>query len=316
MLCSCTATESSAQNTVTPSQIDSNSFANIPEVWRPLAMRLARDGIYGEKVNELLIDLGSTPTQAPMGRKIRELYNKHFYPRPKNAITSPYYKGVVTEANAQLCRNYIDEHKQAFERAEKRFGVPPAIASALLFVETRLGRVLGDIPENAFYTLASMAVSTKAEDIDEWLPKLKDYKNHLNWINETMLKRSDWAYTETKALISHIIKDHLSTSDLPGSIYGAVGLCQFMPSNISVYGMDGNGDGKIDLFNPADAIASLSNYLARHGWKAGLSQINQHKLLMTYNHSSVYANTILALSHLIDGKPLPRIPNKKRVRAS
>lgn len=278
---------------------------HIAPVWQPLAKRLAKDGLYGPEVEKLLAELGSKPTEAPMGRKMRELYNRHFFPKSVSKTSrEPYYKGVVTPANAELCKQYIKEHQQAFLEAQKRFGVSPAIASALLFVETRLGKVLGDIPENAFYTLASMSVCTKPQDIESWLGKMPGYQKHLDWMQETMRKRSDWAYAETRALIRHMLQDHIRPEGLPGSIYGAVGLCQFMPSNISVYGADGDGDGKVDLFNPPDAIFSLANYLAKHGWKAGLSENRQHQLLMTYNHSTVYANTILALSKLVEGKPI------------
>lgn len=76
-----------------------------------------------------------------------------------------------------------------------------------------------------------------------------------------------------------------------------------MPSNIAVYGADGDGDGKVDLFSVPDAVASLSNYLAKHGWKPGISRARQHTLLMAYNHSQTYANTILALSDLVAQPP-------------
>lgn len=268
-------------------------------VWRPLIERLARDGVNRAEADALMAGLPPAPTQAPMGRKIRELYQKQFLGGSRGQPRQAFYKGVVTRANAELCRQYIREHAAAFARAEARFGVSPAIASSLLFVETRLGKVLGDVPENAFYTLASMAVSVNPGDIERWLPKLPGYQTRLGWIAETMRKRSDWAYNEFRALIKHMIKDKVPPSRLPGSIYGAVGLCQFMPSNISAYGADGDGDGRVDLFEPADAIASLANYLARHGWKKGQSRERDHKLLMTYNHSVTYANTILALSALV-----------------
>lgn len=268
-------------------------------VWDSLAKKLARDGIAGPEVDQLLAELGSVPTQAPMGRKMRELYRKRFFPRSAQTSGQKYYKGVVTEANASLCRTYIREHREAFEKARAKYGVPPSIACALLFVETRLGRVLGDIPENAFYTLASMSVSSTPADISSWLDKMPGYQNHMEWLTETMARRADWAYNETKALIRHMLKDGITPDRLPGSIYGAVGLCQFMPSNIPVYGADGDGDGQVDLFNPSDAIASLSNYLYRHGWKSGLSNARQHKILMSYNHSVVYANTIMALARLV-----------------
>lgn len=278
---------------------------NAPEVqlapkWKELAARLAKDGVAGPEVDALLASLNPVPTQAPMGRKISELYKKQFYPKSGKATgKQKYYKGVVTAANAELCRQFIAEHQSAFDAAWKNYGVPPAIGSALLFVETRLGKVLGDVPENAFYTLASMAVSTTPEDISDWLPKLKDSSQHLGWIEETMRKRSEWAFNETAALLKHMIKDKIPPSRLPGSIYGAVGLCQFMPSNISPYGADGDNDGRIDLFNAPDAIASLSNYLYRHGWKTNMSRERQHEILMTYNHANIYANTILALADLI-----------------
>lgn len=290
---------------------------NYAAVWQPLANCLAKDGIAGPQVDKLLAQLGDTPTQSPMGRKIKELYNRKFFPRPKSESASIYYKGVVTQAHAQECRNYIKNHQSFFDAAYAKYGVPPSIAAALLFVETRLGRVLGDIPENAFFTLASMAISTKPQDINDWLPQLKNYQAHLDWIKETMQKRAQWAYTETAALIRHMIQDNIKPTQLPGSIYGAVGLCQFMPSNISIYGADGDNDGRIDLFNPADAIFSLARYLAKHGWKANLPKAGQHKILMTYNHSTVYANTIMALAALInDEKPEKTIkPVKRRTKA-
>lgn len=282
---------------------ETGASLDLPPAWSELRHKLARDGVSGPEVSALLALLPQQPTQSPMGRKISELYRSRFVPGSRKK-TSPdtWYKGVVTEANAQLCRNYIREHEAAFKQAEHKYGVSPAIASALLFVETRLGKVLADVPENAFYILASMAVCDTPSDISEWLPKLPDYSKHMDWLRETMQKRSQWAYEEVLALIRHMIRDKIPPSRLPSSIYGAIGLCQFMPSNISTYGADGDGDGIVDLFNPSDAIASLSFYLAKHGWKAGLDKARQHKLLMTYNHSQVYANTILALSDLVEGR--------------
>ncbi|WP_300554622.1 lytic murein transglycosylase [Desulfovibrio sp.] len=285
--------------------------AVIAPAWRPLADRLAADGLSGPRVDALLATLSATPTQSPMGRKMRELYNRKFFPKPPStAPAALYYKGVLTDANVQLCRQFVAQNKRAFDQAEARFGVPSSIAVSLLFVETRLGKVLADVPENAFYTLASMSVTRQPSDIPDWLPRMPGYQEHLDWFAEIMPKRADWAYKEVKALVEHMLRDNIDPHHLPSSIYGAVGLCQFMPSNIATYGADGDGDGKVDLFTIPDAVASLSNYLAKHGWKPGLPRTRQHQILMAYNHAAIYANTILALSDMINGAPSPEASAK------
>ena len=283
----------------------------IAPAWRPLADRLAADGLSGPRVDALLATLSATPTQSPMGRKMRELYNRKFFPKPPStAPAALYYKGVLTDANVQLCRQFVAQNKRAFDQAEARFGVPSSVAVSLLFVETRLGKVLADVPENAFYTLASMSVTRQPSDIPDWLPRMPGYQEHLDWFAEIMPKRADWAYKEVKALVEHMLRDNIDPHHLPSSIYGAVGLCQFMPSNIATYGADGDGDGKVDLFTIPDAVASLSNYLAKHGWKPGLPRTRQHQILMAYNHAAIYANTILALSDMINGAPSPEAAAK------
>lgn len=271
--------------------------------WDELARRLAADGVSGPQVDALLATLPSVPTQSPMGRKINALYQRRFFPKPPStAPAARYYKGVLTEANAQACRDFLAAHAAAFDVAEQRYQVPRSIAVSLLFVETRLGKVLADVKENAFYTLASMAVTRTPESISGWLPKMKDYEKHRDWFEQTMPRRADWAYKETRALVVYMTREGISPDQLPSSVYGAVGLCQFMPSNIDVYGADGNGDGRVNLFEIPDAVASLANYLYRHGWRTGLDRARQHKILMAYNHSSVYANTILALSDMVEGR--------------
>lgn len=129
----------------------------VASAWKDLSRRLAADGISGPRVDALLAGLPATPTQSPMGRKIKALYNRKFFPAPpSDKPQAQYYKGVVTDANARLCRQFITANSKAFRQAEQRYGVPSSIAAALLFVETRLGKVLGDTSENAFYTLVSL----------------------------------------------------------------------------------------------------------------------------------------------------------------
>lgn len=289
---------------------------SVPVVWQGVLARLAADGISGPDVDRMFIALGDQATQDPMGRKVRELYTKTFLRKPPdpNAPKVPrlrLYKGVVTPENAQTCRNFIEQNTAAFMRAQQRYGVPPEIAAALLFVETRLGTSMGK--ERALYTLASMARSDTPDTIIDWLPQLPDYTLRIEWMQELMPKRAEWAYKELKALVVHLRTQGIEASTVPGSIYGAVGMCQFMPSNLVPYGADGDDDGVIDLFTVPDAVESLSNYLSKHGWKVDSNRAAQHAVLKTYNRVDIYANTIMALADLIAGRNLP-LPTDAKVK--
>ncbi|MEE9303282.1 MAG: lytic murein transglycosylase, partial [Thiotrichaceae bacterium] len=61
----------------------------------------------------------------------------------------------------------------------------------------------------------------------------------------------------------------LNPVTLMGSSAGAVGLCQFMPSNFKTLGVDFNNNGSCNLWDPVDAIGSVANYFSKHGWRKG-----------------------------------------------
>jgi len=86
---------------------------------------------------------------------------------------------------------------------------------------------------------------------------------------------------------------------IASSYAGAVGYAQFMPTNILAYAQDGDQDGRIDLLVHADAIASIANYLKRHGWRPGISREQQEKAIYAYNPSSFYVNAILKVADLL-----------------
>ncbi len=271
--------------------------------WNELVARLKKDGLYANDIENALKSMTEGPSPLPMSRKIKELYTKYYLSPPKEEKPSPekprprVYKDTITSDTIKKCRHYLTTYKATFAAAEKKYGVPKEIAVALLFVETRLGEFLGR--EKAFVTLAGMAASRTKEHVTEILAELPVSEEHYPWLDELLIKRSDWAYKELVALIVNLRAANLHLLDVPGSIYGAFGLCQFMPSNVEHYGADGNGDKRVNLFETPDAIFSLSNYLKENGWKAKLNQAGQHKVLKRYNFSDVYANTILELAKAI-----------------
>ncbi len=290
--------------------------ATLPEAWRELGLRLQADGLYAADLDDIFRRL-AMPSQDPMGRKVRELYRNAFTPPPPppppgTPPKKPVYINpkVVNEENAALCRQFLADNSEAFARAEARYGVPGDIAVSLLFVETRLGEYLGQ--NDVFYTLASMAASRRPEQIPDWLARLDEPETRLDWIRERMEQRSDWAYKELTAFIRYARAYNFQMLSVPGSVYGAMGMCQFMPSNLKPYGADGNADGVVNLFVADDAIASLSNYLVENGWKPELDRAARHKVLKRYNRLNIYANNILCLADLVRGEPMgkPVIPGQ------
>ena len=279
--------------------------------WNDLVARLKMD-MPDAPIEDYFADLPAYSTM-PMAVKIKELYTAAFVrkkpvddgkPKPP---PSGIYRGVVTQANMDKCQEFLLAHKAAFDVLEQRYKVPRDIVVALLMVETKLGTYLGSA--DAFWSLASMAAADTPDRIRSGLT-VDITPDKETWLATKLEERSAWAYKELKALINHCAIQTLNPKGMPGSVYGAVGICQFMPSNLSYYTDDGDNDGIIDLFTEADAIVSVGKYLTKHGWLEASSVEHQRKTLRRYNNSTRYANTILALAYsLRAGSPKQGPPN-------
>jgi membrane-bound lytic murein transglycosylase B len=85
-------------------------------------------------------------------------------------------------------------------------------------------------------------------------------------------------------------ENNLDINSVQGSYAGAMGYGQFISSSYRAYAIDYDGDGYADLFNSVpDAIASIANYLKKHGWKrdgAIVQKVVLNKVNKTYNHQS------------------------------
>lgn len=127
-------------------------------------------------------------------------------------------------------------------RAQREFGVPAEVIVAIIGVETFYGRNTGGY--RVFDALTTLAF---------------DYP-----------RRSDFFRNELKQFLLLARDQHISPLLPRGSYAGASGLPQFMPGSVRAYAVDYDGDGRIDLSDePADAIGSVGNYLARHDWQPG-----------------------------------------------
>jgi hypothetical protein len=86
--------------------------------------------------------------------------------------------------------------------------------------------------------------------------------------------------------------------DLSVSSAGAEGWMQFLPAEWAQYGVDANGDGFKDPYNPADAIFTAARYL-----KAAGGNTDIHGAVYSYNHSQAYVDTVMLRAQLLGGTP-------------
>ena len=68
---------------------------------------------------------------------------------------------------------------------------------------------------------------------------------------------------------------------------------QFLPSAYVKFGIDADGDGRISLFAPPDALASIANFLSSYGWRDEDDELLKKHVIWRYNHSEAYVDTVL-----------------------
>ncbi len=163
-----------------------------------------------------------------------------------------------------------------FSHIESRFGVPAGPLIAIWGMETGFGSYLGNE-----HTLS--AVSTLAFDC----------------------RRSAYFTEQLYAALKLVER-----GDLPinarGAAHGEIGQTQFLPKNVVTYGVDGDGDGHINLVGSrADALSSTANFLRGHGWRAGAGyQPGEPNFaaIQGWNAATVYQQAIAIMGAQIDGQ--------------
>jgi membrane-bound lytic murein transglycosylase B len=210
------------------------------------------------------------------------------------------YDQFLSEKNIERAQAYLNEHETAFQQAENSCGVERQVIAAIILVETKLGQYLGE--RAVFNTLSTMAALEDPVTREYFWSNLSEERRlSKKDFEEKADRKSDWAYKELKAFLTYVGKEKIDPLAPTGSYAGALGICEFMPSNILVYGQDGNGDGRIDLFEHADAIASIARYLKNYGWHPGIRKEDAYKVVLHYNRSSYYANTVLKVAERLKG---------------
>ena len=277
--------------------------AGLDPAWQALITRLVNDGFDKEEMEAIFGRLGpASYSPAFMAAKITELYgipgigiNRDTAPAP----THPEgYTPPVADITVGSCLEFIKEHKATLEAIEKAHGVHAPTILAVLLIETSLGQDLGRDP--ALRALAGMAATSSPEMLESLGNNRQKARVRASSLASTLKTKSEWAYTELKALLRYAEQRSCDPSMIPGSIYGAVGLCQFMPSNVELFGVDGDNDGIIDLFHLPDAMYSIASYLEANGWRGAKTDAQQNRVIRTYNNDAVYASVVLGTSKRLE----------------
>lgn len=173
--------------------------------------------------------------------------------------TTPWYKYRRIFLDQKRINNGIQfyrSHEAVLNEAYDKYGVSPFIIVAILGVETRYGKVMGN--DKVIEALATIGF---------------DYP-----------KREAFFTKELRAFLQMAKEEDMNPLSPLGSYAGAMGMAQFMPSSYLHYAVDYEGDGKRDLWhNPNDAIFSIANYLAEHGWQRDQLIVDEALLLLNYD---------------------------------
>ena len=176
--------------------------------------------------------------------------------------------GLLTSESFERCRSFIAAHAVAFDAAFVLYGVPREIICGHLRLETDFGipttltpHPLGTVP--AFTRLVSLYVRRPLRARSD----------------ASFARRQAFAVNQLTLLLRAAVANGWDLLAVPGSQTGAIGLAQFEPSAFSV-AVDGDGDGKIDLFDPEDAILSIAHYLVTRGWDGNLD--HQRRAIYAY----------------------------------
>ncbi|MGH6779783.1 MAG: lytic murein transglycosylase, partial [Bradyrhizobium sp.] len=185
----------------------------------------------------------------------------------------------------QQGKAHIKKYAAAFAREKKQYGVPPAVIAAFWGLESDFGADIGKLP--TLPSLVSLAYDCR---------------------------RSQRFQNETVAALKIIDRGDLTPSQMIGSWAGELGQTQFLPTRYLNYGVDYDGDGRIDLLHSApDVIGSTANYISKGlKWRRGEPWLEEVRMPADFPWEKADLTIQLPRAKLArlgvtypDGRPLP-----------
>jgi membrane-bound lytic murein transglycosylase B len=192
-----------------------------------------------------------------------------------------YIGGAVTAQRLERGRQIAAEWSQTLDAVERAYGVPRAVVLGVWGMETNFGSFTGSI-----YVVRALATLA-----------FTGY-------------RGDFFRGELIAALQILEQDHVGRDAMLGSWAGAMGQTQFMPSSFLKYAVDGDRDGRRDIWSTVpDALASTANYLRRQGWQPSLPWGFEVELPEGFDYRNFrqsYASWMGLGLRRADGKSMPR----------
>lgn len=169
----------------------------------------------------------------------------------------PWYEfqvGNSSQAKINAGRKFYAQNRAVIDRAAMQYGVPPEIIVAIIGIETNYGANKGNV--RVADSLATLAF---------------DYP-----------RRGEFFQGELVEFLKMTKEENRNPFDFTGSFAGAMGLPQFMPSSYRKWAVDGDGDGRRNIWHSTpDAAASVASYLKGYGWQSGGKMIIPVSLQIT-----------------------------------
>lgn len=175
---------------------------------------------------------------------------------------------------AATSKKRIARNPGFYQALEQRYGVPAGILVAIHGMETGFGRTMGNVP-------VISSITTVAYDC----------------------RRASFFTPHAIAALKMVDRGMLSATQ-KGAAHGELGHTQFLPGNALRYGVDANGDGRVDFYNESDALASTANFLRQKGWQPGQPYqqgTSNFRVLNEWNAATVYQQAIALVAAQIDG---------------
>jgi membrane-bound lytic murein transglycosylase B len=168
-----------------------------------------------------------------------KVYPESVVPRVKPPTTK-FSANILAIDSIARGRDFLEAYKDELDQAEETYGVDKEEIVAVMRVESNLGKYMGDLTVwNVFYT----RLLTSPED--KW----------------------QWDAANLEALGKYCYTAKVDCYSIKGSNAGAYGMAQFLPYSVETWGVDGNNDGVVNLFDVKDSIPSAANFLKEHGYE-------------------------------------------------